>query len=106
MLRRKETVMTLNHGSRPLSVKWDMRSSFARLSPHGYWLVGSDGGIFTFGSAPFYGSTGSLSLQRPVVGMTLTADRGGYWLVASGGGGFFFGDAGVFGSVPGLGHPP
>ena len=24
--------MTLNHGSRPLSVKWDMRSSFARLS--------------------------------------------------------------------------
>ena len=24
----------------------------------GYWLVGSDGGIFTFGTAKFYGSTG------------------------------------------------
>ena len=36
---------------------------------HGYWLVGSDGGIFTFGSAQFYGSTGSLHLQRPVVGI-------------------------------------
>src|SRR6185437_11066365 len=24
---------------------------------HGYWLVGSDGGIYTFGSAQFYGST-------------------------------------------------
>ncbi len=38
-------------------------------SPHGYWLVGTDGGIFSFGSAQFYGSTGSLHLQRPVVGI-------------------------------------
>jgi hypothetical protein len=74
--------------------------------PHGYWLVGSDGGIFTFGSASFYGSTGSLTLQRPVVGITPTEDRGGYWLVASDGGTFAFGDAGFYGSIPGLGlHP-
>jgi hypothetical protein len=73
---------------------------------HGYWLVGSDGGIFTFGSAPFYGSTGSLTLQRPVVGITLTAGRGGYWLVASDGGVFSFGDAGFFGSIPGMGYAP
>jgi hypothetical protein len=73
---------------------------------HGYWLVGSDGGIFTFGSAQFYGSTGDLALQRPVVGMTLTADRKGYWLVASDGGVFTFGDAGFFGSIPGLGIAP
>ena len=73
---------------------------------HGYWLVGSDGGIFTFGSAAFHGSTGSLVLQRPVVGITPTQDRGGYWLVASDGGTFAFGDAGFFGSIPGLGlHP-
>ncbi len=73
---------------------------------HGYWLVGSDGGIFTFGSANFYGSTGSLKLQRPVVGITPTADRGGYWLVASDGGTFAFGDAGFYGSIPGLGLNP
>src|SRR6202050_3240774 len=73
---------------------------------HGYWLVGSDGGIFTFGSAQFYGSTGSLHLQRPVVGITPTASRGGYWLVASDGGIFNYGDAGFYGSIPGLGlHP-
>jgi len=73
---------------------------------HGYWLVGSDGGIFTFGSASFYGSTGSLTLQRPVVGITPTEDRAGYWLVASDGGTFAFGDAGFYGSIPGLGlHP-
>jgi hypothetical protein len=73
---------------------------------HGYWLVGGDGGIFTFGSAAFYGSTGSMKLQRPVVGITPTADRGGYWLVASDGGLFAFGDSGFYGSVPGLGIAP
>jgi hypothetical protein len=72
----------------------------------GYDLVGSDGGVFTFGSAPFYGSTGSLHLQRPVVGITPTADHGGYWLVASDGGIFTFGDAAFFGSIPGLGFAP
>ena len=73
---------------------------------HGYWLVGSDGGIFTFGSAQFHGSTGGLRLQRPVVGIVPTKDRGGYWLDASDGGVFAFGDAGFYGSIPGLGlHP-
>jgi hypothetical protein len=73
---------------------------------HGYWLVGSDGGIFTFGSAQFYGSTGSLSLQRPVVGIVPTTDDGGYWLDASDGGVFAFGDSGFYGSIPALGlHP-
>ena len=73
---------------------------------HGYWLVGGDGGIFTFGSAQFYGSTGSLRLQRPVVGITPTGTDAGYWLVASDGGIFAFGNAGYFGSIPGLGYLP
>jgi hypothetical protein len=73
---------------------------------HGYWLVGSDGGIFTFGSAQFHGSTGSLALQRPVVGITPTSDRAGYWLDAADGGVFAFGDARFFGSIPGLGIAP
>ena len=78
----------------------------APAADHGYWLVGSDGGIFTFGSAQFYGSTGSLRLQRPVVGIVPTGDRGGYWLDASDGGVFAFGDSGFYGSIPGLGlHP-
>jgi hypothetical protein len=35
----------------------------------GYWEVASDGGIFAFGDAAFYGSTGSLTLNKPIVGM-------------------------------------
>jgi hypothetical protein len=74
--------------------------------PHGYWLVGSDGGIFAYGAAQFYGSTGAMTLQRPVVGITPTAADGGYWLVASDGGIFTFGNAYFYGSVPGLGLAP
>jgi hypothetical protein len=73
---------------------------------HGYWLVGSDGGIFSFGAAQFYGSTGALTLQRPVVGITPTTNDGGYWLVASDGGIFSFGNAGFYGSIPGIGLAP
>jgi hypothetical protein len=75
-------------------------------TPHGYWLVGSDGGIFSFGSAGFHGSMGGIRLQRPVVGIAPTADWGGYWLDASDGGVFSFGDTQFYGSIPGLGlHP-
>ena len=81
-------------------------STSAPRVPHGYWLVGADGGIFSFGSAGFHGSTGNLHLQRPVVGITPTADRKGYWLVATDGGVFAFGDAGFYGSLPGIGIAP
>ena len=32
----------------------------------GYWLLAKDGGVFSF-NAPFYGSTGNLKLNKPVV---------------------------------------
>ncbi|MGO8870535.1 MAG: hypothetical protein ACLQPH_03880 [Acidimicrobiales bacterium] len=64
-----------------------------------YWLVAADGGIFSFGGAQFYGSTGSMVLNKPVVGMAATPDSKGYWLVASDGGIFSFGDAAFHGST-------
>ena len=67
----------------------------------GYWLVASDGGIFSYGDAAFYGSTGSIALNKPIVGMAPTPDGGGYWLVASDGGIFAFGDTPFFGSTGG-----
>ena len=55
----------------------------------GYWLVARDGGIFSFGGAPFCGSTGNFPLNRPIVGMAGSPGPG-YWLVASDGGVFAF----------------
>ncbi|HEY2300562.1 MAG TPA: hypothetical protein VGH66_01640, partial [Acidimicrobiales bacterium] len=66
---------------------------------HGYWLVASDGGVFTFGDATFYGSTGNIALNRPIVTMAPTPTGHGYWLVASDGGVFTFGDATFYGST-------
>ncbi len=68
----------------------------------GYWLATRDGGIISFGSAPFFGSAGSYSLNEPIVGMSATPDGKGYWEVSSDGGVFTFGDAGFFGSAGGL----
>jgi len=65
-----------------------------------YYLVGADGGVFAFGSAPFLGSMGGHPLNAPIVGMA--ESDGGYWLVASDGGVFTFGDAQFYGSAANL----
>ena len=38
----------------------------------GYWEVAADGGLFSFGDANFFGSTGALALVAPIVGMADT----------------------------------
>src|SRR5262249_16503890 len=81
----------------------------------GYWLVASDGGVFSFGDARFHGSTGGRHLNRPIVGIASTLSGRGYWLVASDGGIFTFGDARFHGStgnirlnrpIVGMARPP
>lgn len=63
----------------------------------GYWLVASDGGIFSFGDAAFHGSTGNIRLNKPIVGI-MRGNKEGYWLVAEDGGVFSFGQAPFYGS--------
>ena len=52
----------------------------------GYRMVASDGGIFSFGNAPFFGSMGGTKLNQPAVGMAPTPSCKGYWVVAKDGG--------------------
>ncbi len=68
-------------------------------SGNGYWLVGSDGGVFAFGTAVFQGSATGVS-SSPVVGITAGAP-GGYLLIASDGGVFNYGTP-FFGSQAGI----
>ena len=81
---------------------------------NGYWLVASDGGVFAYGDAGFYGSIPGIplhpagsgfphSLDAAIVGMVPTYDNAGYFMVASDGGVFSFGDAKFEGSCPGIG---
>jgi hypothetical protein len=85
----------------PIAARVDRRPALGQSSS-GYWLVASDGGIFAFGDAHFYGSTGGVALASPFVGIAATPDGKGYWLVASDGGIFAFGDAHFDGSTGGV----
>ena len=77
--------------------------AFSTPTPPGYRMVATDGGLFDFGKAGFYGSEGGHPLNKPIVGMAATPDGKGYWEVASDGGIFSFGDAQFYGSMGG--HP-
>ena len=68
-------------------------------SAPGYWLAAADGGVFTTGASPYYGSMGGTRLNQPVVAMAPTPDGHGYWLAAADGGIFTFGDARYYGST-------
>ena len=65
----------------------------------GFAVVAADGGVFTFGGAPFLGSLGGLILAAPIVAAAPTPSGAGYWLFGADGGVFTFGDAGFHGSL-------
>jgi hypothetical protein len=70
-------------------------------SGDGYWIVGADGGVFTFGDAPFLGSLGDVELDAEIVDMEPTPTGAGYWLLGADGGVFTFGDATYYGNAVG-----
>ncbi|HVW35179.1 MAG TPA: hypothetical protein VHL53_21785 [Acidimicrobiia bacterium] len=65
----------------------------------GYWLVGADGSVYSYGGAADFGSLRGTRLARPVAGMAPTPTGAGYWMVGSDGGIFSFGDAAFHGST-------
>jgi hypothetical protein len=75
------------------------------VTPQGYRMIASDGGVFAFGWSPFHGSTGDLQLVSPIVAGRSNG-AGGYWFVAGDGGVFTFGDAGFFGGATGATTSP
>jgi SpoIID/LytB domain protein len=86
-----------------VAARLGLRSNWFRVVyPGGYWIIGADGGVFSFGNAQFFGSTGAIRLAKPIVGIEATPSRQGYWLVASDGGVFSFGDASFLGSTGGM----
>lgn len=70
-------------------------------SGNGYWVVSSEGYVFCFGDAGYFGSMGGQPLNQPIVGMAARPQGDGYWLVASDGGVFCFGNAPFHGSMGG-----
>jgi hypothetical protein len=79
----------------------------------GYWLVGTDGGIFAYGPAHFQGSIDSIGLtitpgvypSEGVTGISRSHTGDGYWLVTDTGAVYSFGDAQYHGGAS-LSDPP
>ena len=69
---------------------------------NGYWLLARDGGVFSFGDAQFWGSTGAMRLNAPIISMATAPGGNGYWLIGRDGGIFSF-NVPFHGSVPGTG---
>ena len=62
--------------------------------------MASDGGTFTFGSAPFYGSLGGVPLNAPITAAATTPGDTGYWFSDIKGEVSAFGQASYYGSAP------
>jgi hypothetical protein len=59
----------------------------------GYWLVASDGGVFAFGDARFYGSEATGKTAQTIVGIAPSPYGRGYWLAGAQGQVYGFGSA-------------
>ena len=87
-------------GSGPLAASATPKSVTAQAySVNGYWLVTSNGKVYPFGQAKWYGDASNLKLNKPIIEMISSPDGKGYWLIASDGGVFAYGSAGFFGST-------
>jgi len=73
---------------------------------NGYWLVGADGGVFSFGDAHYYGSEAGRGVVTPFVGIAPTADGHGYWIAGDFADVFNFGNAPDEGTIAGSLHAP
>jgi len=69
-------------------------------SGRGYWFLGLDGGVFSFG-VPFYGSLPGVGVHEASQALADTPNGGGYWIVSELGNVFAFGNAPFLGSMAG-----
>ncbi len=95
-------VTTSSSGSTTASSPSAVSSPAALPAPTtdtGYWVVGANGAVLPFGSAPYYGSMVGTKLNAPVIATAPTSDGKGYWLLGADGGVFTFGDARFYGST-------
>jgi peptidoglycan/xylan/chitin deacetylase (PgdA/CDA1 family) len=94
----------LRHFGQPPRLEGARRAVDIEIVPGGtgYWITAGDGGVFTYGDAPFEGSPAGQPLAAPIVAMAVTPTSRGYWLLGADGGVFTYGDAGYHGSTGGL----
>jgi len=71
-------------------------------SGQGYYIVSSDGGVYCYGDANFFGSMGGKALSAPVVDIAVRPKNDGYMLVGRDGAVYCFGAAPYLGNLKGV----
>jgi len=69
----------------------------------GYWLLSNQGGVYSYGGAPFYGSAAGQSYFNGQTAIAMTVDPAGtgYWIMSANGGIYSYGSAPFYGSAAG-----
>ena len=70
-----------------------------QISGSGYWVVTSNGSVYSFGDAGYHGGMAGRALAAPITGSESTPGGGGYWELGRDGGIFSFGNAAFWGST-------
>ncbi|HVM10399.1 MAG TPA: N-acetylmuramoyl-L-alanine amidase, partial [Acidimicrobiales bacterium] len=76
-----------------------VETSRSQQSVPGYWTLGRDSALYSFGDAPYLGGAGQV--PTPVMSMATTPTGNGYWLLSANGRVSAYGDAGLHGSTEG-----
>lgn len=66
----------------------------------GYWVVGTDGGVFTFGRTSFFGSRGTEADPAPMTSIVADPLNHGYWICNADGDVYTFGQVLYYGGSP------
>ncbi len=69
----------------------------------GYWLLGADGGVFTFGAARFHGSLSGVIAENSARSILPLFDGSGYWILCRSGKVYALGNCAYLGSM--IYHP-
>ena len=59
----------------------------------GYYMLTSDGGVYTWGDARFEGTTSARPIPQPVITIEANPTGSGYWLIGADGAVYPFGGA-------------
>ena len=83
------------------TIRWSANHIAASARTHnptlGYWTLGRDTALYSFGQAAYHGGSGQV--PAPVVSMASTPSGNGYWLLSANGRVTPFGDATFLGST-------
>jgi hypothetical protein len=96
-VRATQAGNTVFNAASPVDRQFAVASSVSSSGAAGYWMLGSDGHVYAFGSATNLGSSGA-----PAVAFSARRDGGGYWIVDASGDVRAFGRATYHGGRPPL----